>query len=455
MLMLSSIRIYILLLILVPIGVLSIQHLTHQQTDAIIPKPGTLPLLNDSSVTLSDPSLRIEVFATGLKNPTNMAFLDNGDALVLEKQNGTVRKIVNGSVLPDPVLDVDVANYDTRGMLGIAIAKNETGGKDHIFLYYTEAKEGKSDGEDRCLSPDKCIEGYLPKGNMLYKYELSQDGSKLINPQLIFSWPPLKRADHNGGELILGPDNNLYLIVGHGTNRNDSEAANNKKNPNVIDGGTGILALNQNGGSIFNNGLLGEESPLNRYYAYGIRNGFGLDFDPVTGKLWDTENGPSFGDEINLVEPGFNSGWIVIQGTWTVGNRELEGKMVSGEPDNLVDFNGNGIYSSPEFIWNQTVGVTALKFLNSDKYGAEYQNDIFIGSIKPNGDLYHFDLNSKRNGLDLQGQLENKIAYKYEDLTKYIFGKNFGIISDITVGPDGYLYIVSLGRGEIYRIIPT
>jgi glucose/arabinose dehydrogenase len=438
-----------------PIMILSVQHITHLQLNALIPKPGTLPLLNDTSVTLSDPNLKIEVFATGLKKPTNMAFLNNGDALVLEKQNGTVRKIVNGSVLPDPVLDVDVANYDTRGMLGIVIAKNETGGKDHIFLYYTEAKEGYADGEDRCLSPDKCIEGYLPKGNMLYKYELSQDGSKLINPKLIFSWPPLKRADHNGGELILGPDNNLYLIVGHGTNRNDSEAANNKKNPNVIDGGTGILALNQNGGSIFNNGLLGEESPLNRYYAYGIRNGFGLDFDPVTGKLWDTENGPSFGDEINLVEPGFNSGWIVIQGTWTVGKHELEGKLVSGEPGNLVDFNGNGIYSSPEFIWNQTVGVTALKFLNSDKYGAEYQNDIFVGSIKPNGDLYHFDLNSKRNGLDLQGQLENKIAYKYEDLTKYIFGKNFGIISDITVGPDGYLYIVSLGRGEIYRIIPT
>jgi len=126
--------------------ILSIHQITHHQAlNAIIPKPGTLPLLNDSSVTLSDPSLRIEVFATGLKNPTNMAFLNNGDVLVLEKQNGTVRKIVNGSVLPEPLLDVDVANYDTRGMLGIAIAKNETGGKDQIFLYYTEAKEGKTE----------------------------------------------------------------------------------------------------------------------------------------------------------------------------------------------------------------------------------------------------------------------------------------------------------------------
>ena len=122
------------MLILVPIMILSIQHITHHQTlNALIPKPGTLPLLNDTSVTLSDPNLKIEVFATGLKNPTNMAFLDSGDVLVLEKQNGTVRKIVNGSVLPEPLLDVNVANYDTRGMLGIAIAKNETGGKESNF----------------------------------------------------------------------------------------------------------------------------------------------------------------------------------------------------------------------------------------------------------------------------------------------------------------------------------
>ena len=60
--------------------------------------------------------------------------------------------------------------------------------------------------------------------------------------------------------------------------------------------------------------IIGDEDPLNKYYAYGIRNSFGIDFDPVTGKLWDTENGPGYGDEINLVEPGFNSGWSKVQG---------------------------------------------------------------------------------------------------------------------------------------------
>jgi aldose sugar dehydrogenase len=454
MLIFSSIKSYILLLILMPIMILSIQHITHHQTlNALIPKPGSLPLLNDTSSTLSDPRLKIEVFATGLKKPTNIAFLDSGDVLVLEKQNGTVRKIVNGNLLPEPLLDVNVATFDTRGMLGIAIAKNQTVGKEYVFLYFTEAKDDNADGEDKCYSFSRCIPQYLPNGNRLYRYELSQDGSKLVNQKLLFSWPPFIGATHNGGEITVGPDNNIYVIVGNGEQRN-SLVMNSKKNL-TIDGRAGILALDHDGKPAFSKGILGKEEPLNKYYAYGIRNGFGLDFDPVTGKLWDTENGPGFGDEINVVEPGFNSGSMVVQGMWTYTKDETEGRVVSGKPDNLVDFNGNGKYSAPELAWNQSIGPTAIKFLNSDKYGKEYENEVFVGSVKPKGDLYHFDLNPKRTGLDLQGQLEDKIADNYDELTNHIFGKNFGIISDITVGPDGYLYIVSFTNGNIYRIIPT
>ena len=94
---LSSINTYFCYFIFAAITIFLIQYFSYQQTvTALIPKPGTLPLLNDTSVTLSDPNLKIEVFATGLKRPTNMAFLDSGDVLVLEKQNGKVRKIVNG-----------------------------------------------------------------------------------------------------------------------------------------------------------------------------------------------------------------------------------------------------------------------------------------------------------------------------------------------------------------------
>ena len=103
-------------------------------------------------------------------------------------------------------------------------------------------------------------------------------------------------------------------------------------------------------------GILGDKEPLNKYYAYGIRNIFGIGFDPVTGKLWDTENGPDFGDEINLVEPGFNSGWRMVQGIWTIAEGEKKAGLASENPDNLVDFNGKGKYSTPEFTC-QNMGI--------------------------------------------------------------------------------------------------
>ena len=84
-----------------------------------------------------------------------------------------------------------------------------------------------------------------------------------------------------------------------------------------------MLAVSQDGKAPINNHKLGDYFPLNLYYVYGIRNSFGLDFDPVTGNLWDTENGPFFGDEINLVKPGFNSGWAEVQGVWPITNYSL------------------------------------------------------------------------------------------------------------------------------------
>lgn len=75
------------------------------------------------------------------------------------------------------------------------------------------------------------------------------------------------------------------------------------------------------------NGIIGNDYPQNLYYAYGIRNGFGIDWDPVIGNLWDTENGPWYGDEINLVLPGFNSGWSKDQGIWKP-NGDKMGKIL-------------------------------------------------------------------------------------------------------------------------------
>jgi glucose/arabinose dehydrogenase len=181
-----------------------------------------------------------------------------------------------------------------------------------------------------------------------------------------------------------------------------------------------------------------------------------MDFDPVTGKLWDTENGPNYGDEINLVEPGFNSGWAQVQGIWTPkGAIENENAgLLNLHPSNLVDFGGKGKYKVPEFIWFQTVAPTALKFLNSTKLGKQYQNDMFVGDYN-NGNLYHLKLSQNRTALVLNGTLSNKIAYTSQDSQPVIFGTGFdGGITDLQVGPDGYLYVLTYA-GSIYRIIPS
>src|SRR4030095_14517455 len=198
--------------------------------------------------------------------------------------------------------------------------------------------------------------------------------------------------------MVVGPDNNIYIIIGNA--ENTSTIVSNSKNPNV-DGKAGILALDQDGRPAFTDGILGSEEPLNKYYGYGIRNGFGLDFDPISGKLWDTENGPTYGDEINLVEPGFNSGYKEIMGFWKISSSD-EIEFIKDIDDydgaKLVNFKGKGKYSSPELAWNQTIAPTAIKFLNSNKYGKEYENDVFVGSNI--GYVFHFDLNSKRTELD-------------------------------------------------------
>ena len=193
---------------------------------------------------------------------------------------------------------------------------------------------------------------------------------------------------------------------------------------------------------------------MNKYYAYGIRNSFGIDFDPVTGNLWDTENGPNYGDEINLVEPGFNSGWNRVQGIWEDNEGNI-GNAIRSNPEGLVSFGGKGKYSPPELTWKNRVGPTALKFLDSERLGVEYRNDIFVSDYH-GGRIYHFDLDRTRTELLLNDTLQDKVVDSPDEIEQQIFGQGFGGITNMEVGPDGYLYILSIydGKGSLFRIVP-
>jgi glucose/arabinose dehydrogenase len=396
---------------------------------------------NDGTPDLLDPNFSVEQVVSGLDLPTTMAFLGPDDILVLEKDKGTVRRVTNGELLSAPLVDFTVGTQSERAMGGIAISHLDS--KTYVFLYLTELDKSYSDGDDLRQNVD-------PLGNRLYRYEFV-DG-KLINPLLLLDLPALPGPRHNGGAIIIGPDDNLYIPVGDvdGSYQGENYETQAQNYPDgvPVDGRSGILRITQDGQPVGEHGILGDEIPLSLYYAYGIRNSFGIDFDPVTGNLWETENGPGNSDEINLVLPGFNSGW-----RQTMGFAQSDDDF---DLSNMVDFDGKGKYRDPELVWINTAGPTGIKFLSSDIYGSQYKNDLFVGDVH-NGRLYHFKLNEDRTHLILEGALASKVirSPRAEGLDQILLGEGFGGITDLELGPDGYLYIVSIGQGKIFRLIPS
>jgi glucose/arabinose dehydrogenase len=117
-----------------------------------------------------------------------------------------VRLIHNGNIQQDPVLDVTVVTEDESGLLGIDVSTDNNGSnKSYAYVYYTEAQgEVEKDGS-------------VEIGNRLYKYEISVDNAsntKLMNPELLLSVPPSSGTHHNGGVVLIGPDDNLYVTIG-------------------------------------------------------------------------------------------------------------------------------------------------------------------------------------------------------------------------------------------------
>jgi aldose sugar dehydrogenase len=415
------------------------------------------PLLNNEKLVA-------EKVAGGLENPTTFAFVGADDILVLEKNKGTVLRIHDGEVSSEPLLDVNVANQVERGMLGIAVSENLTDKKTYVFLYYTEAEgetgEGgaereEDEGNNGDLEQRKSGDGGEPVGNRLYRYELTEDGSRLLNPKLLLDLPYEPGPAHNGGVVTVGPDNNVYVMVGNLLANAEERFDGYSLDQNIIngvapDGRGGILRVTQDGKIVGGKGILGDDHPLDMYFAYGIRNGFGIAFDPLTGNLWDTENGGNF-DEINLVEPGFNSGWEKVIGKASL----LEGF----DQADLVDFDGNGKYSDPEFSWatrsNFRTAPTSIVFFDSDKLGKQYENEMFVGDV--HGNIYHFTLDRDRIKLILNGLLADEVADDFSELEELIFAEFPGIITDLKVGPDGYLYVLVYREenGELFRIAPS
>jgi glucose/arabinose dehydrogenase len=400
---------------------------------------------------LHDPDLEIQLVTSGIEFGTQMDFIGNNDMLVLQKNDGKVLRVTDCNIQTQPVLDLTVANLVERGLLGLAVYNNTSEGKTYAFIYFTNARG--QDGDD-------ALTGSSPEGNRLYRYELVE--GLLQNEKPLAYLSAQRGASHNGGVVLLGPDNNIYFAVGDIASH--KTRAQNYHNGSAADGTSSIMRIDPEGRSP--GAILGRDEPLSKYYAYGIRNSYGLDFDPVTNNLWDTENGPDHSDEVNLVEPGFNSGWRAIMGfpnATGLDEQELVACLycssITGLFDRWVNENVLGIiegrYSDPEFVWKIPIGVTAIKFLDSNKLGAEYENDVFVADYIL-GNIHRFELNENRDGFVLGGVLADKTADTWEELESVTFAQGLRTITDLEVGPDGYLYVLAYTpSGNIYRIVPS
>jgi glucose/arabinose dehydrogenase len=428
-----------LIIVVICIGLICVANVddVDAQSNKKLKKEPSIPILRDSN-------LKTELIVDKLKFPSGMEFIGNDDLLVIEKNTGIVKRVTNGKVIAE-LLDLNVAKKSERGLLGIAvldISKTKYADKygpndKFVFLFVTET-ENQDDGNIL--------------GNRVYRYDFVN--GNLINPTLLLDLPYLPGPSHNGGVMRIGPDNNLYIVMGDLNRLKDPSGdtiTQNLEGTSPPDGRGGVLRITPDGETVNDGFTLGNEGLLDKYYGYGVRNSFGIGFDNVTGYLWDTENGSHYGDELNIVKPGFNSGWRQV-----LGLSSMYGEFNNKEFDRnqLINFNDNGKYYDPVLTWNDTIAPTTVAFIHSSTLGEEYKDDMLVGGVK-NGTILHFDLNQTRTGLQLEGELSDSLVNKPSEQNSAIFGTGFDIITDIKIDPsDGDLYVLAANskNGKIYKI---
>ena len=474
---------------------------------------GSIAQAQTTGPTLLDPNLRLETRASGLVTPTSIAFLGANDMLVLEKNTGKVKRLVSGAA-PATVLDLAVNFGSERGLLGIALHPDFPTNPG-VYLFWTESTTG---GDTDVLSETPLlgnrVDRFIWNGstltldrNLIRLRAIQQDFTTVTNSFGTFTQP--ERGNHDGGVIAFGPDRKLYVLFGDAGRRGQlqnlpSGPTPTGLGPTIPDDQFGgpepdnahlagvILRLNDDGTTPTDNPLFGAGAAIGgevganvqKVFAYGVRNSFGMAFDPESGSLWDQENGEDAFDELNLVEPGMNSGWIQIIGPLSRLSeyRAIETTSLHHEdfpnlqqfrwgPENIASTPAEALsrlfvlpgsrYSDPEFSWKHVLAPAAIGFLNSRALGPQYQGDLFVGFSTTDteaGPLFHLNLTGNRRKIAVDDpRLEDRVAdnLTFHDMTEsesLRFGTGFGIVTDIETGPNGSLFIVSLDQGAIYEI---
>jgi aldose sugar dehydrogenase len=426
------------------------------------------------------------------------------------------------------VLDLSVNSNSERGLLGIALHPDFPANRG-VYLYWTcRSTALPADplvpDEQRCLDanmvgPDATSVLQVPLlGNRVDRFVW--DGSALTYDRNLIMLrafqadggptPPGQgdaaqpaRGNHNGGVIAFGPDRKLYVIIGDNGRRGQLQNLVNGPTPAAGSddddqfGGpepddahlTGVvLRLNDDGTAPGDNPFFGYGASvggavganLQKVFAYGVRNSFGMAFDPASGALWDQQNGDDTFDELNRVEPGQNGGWVQVMGpvSRVAQFKQLETTFGAGNlqqlrwpPSNIADTPAEALarmhaipgshYSDPEFSWKWATPPAAIGFVRGRGLGPQFQNDLFVGAATPasvGGYLFRFNLTgNRRNVATDDPRLDDRVADNTakHDLTEsesLLIGRDFGVATDIETGPNGNLFVVSTTNGAIYEI---
>jgi glucose/arabinose dehydrogenase len=481
--------------------------------------------------TVLDPELEVATVVSGLTQPIGMAFIGRSDLLVLEKGTGKVQRVINGAVQATPALDLAVNSASERGLLGIALHPRFPRNP-RIFLFWTESSARDAAGvpidtADLASTPllGNRVDSFIWNGRTL-RFERNLIRLRAFQAD---AGQPL-RGNHNGGIIRFelsreddhggrasdghvdvlsergerGDDDDrarLFIIIGDTGRRGQTQnLLNGPFGPGIPDdqfGGpapddahlTGVvLRLNDNGTTPRDNPFvalgrrIGGEVGANiqKIFAYGVRNSFGMAVDPRTGFLWNQENGDDSFDEINRITAGQNNGWVQTMGPVS---RVAEFKMIETSPaffglqqirwppTNIADTPEEALarlvlppgahYRDPQFSWKFAIAPAGIGFLDGRGLGSRYDGDLFVGASVPRldaGYLLRFNLSENRRRLVFSDpRLADRVAdntakYDPTESETLRFGTGFGVGTDIQTGPNGNLFVVSLSNGAIYEI---
>jgi aldose sugar dehydrogenase len=460
---------------------------------SIVPQPHTA---RAAGPTMLHPLLDVRPVVSGLTTPTSIAFLGPDDLLVIEKNTGLVKRVAAGAVSAT-VLDLAVNFASERGLLGIALDPAFPT-RPFVYLYWTES----STAEDSNVLAEVPLLGNRVDRFVWNGSALVMDGN-LIKLRAFQEDPGQpQRGNHNGGVIRFGPDGKLFIIVGDNGRRGQMQNLPQgwANDPNVDDdqfGGpepddahlTGvILRLNTDGTAPGDNpffaagAAMGGEAGANvqKVFAYGVRNSFGMAFDPISGALWDQENGDDSFDELNRVEPGSNNGWVQVMGPvarvaqfkeieTTFGGQNLQ--QLRWPPANIADTPQQALsrmfmlpgahYNDPQFSWKWAVPPGGIGFLSSRALGPQFFGDLFVGGATPltvGGHLFRMKLTGNRTRIAVDDPrladrvADNNAKHELTESESLLVGRDFGVLTDIQTAPSGTLYVVSISNGAVYEV---